>query len=45
VQVRAFLGACERCERDQMAVQLALILTATRGDNQAIKNLLREIQS
>jgi len=43
--VRAFLGACDRSERDELALQFALLLTATRGGNNEIKSFLREIKS
>jgi hypothetical protein len=41
--VRAFLAAIERDERDDLAAQFALLVTAQRGGSAEIKRLLKEI--
>jgi hypothetical protein len=41
--MRAFLAAGDRAERDRLAVQFALMLTATRGGSAEIKALLKEL--
>ncbi|MEW6415823.1 MAG: hypothetical protein AB1482_11270 [Pseudomonadota bacterium] len=43
-QVRAFLAAAERAEREELAVQFALLVTATRGGGAEIKSLARELK-
>ncbi len=43
-QVRSFLTASEYREREALAVQFALLLTATRGGNAEIKSLLRDLR-
>jgi hypothetical protein len=41
--VRAFLAAIDRDERDDLATQFALLVTAQRGGSAEIKRLLKEI--
>jgi len=41
--VRAFLAAIDRDERDDLAAQFALLVTAQRGGSAEIKRLLKEI--
>jgi len=42
--VRAFLAAAERAERDDLAAQFALLVTAVRGSSNEIKSFLRELK-
>jgi hypothetical protein len=44
-QVRAFLLAIETDERQQLAADFALLITAQRGGPTEIKALLRELQA
>jgi hypothetical protein len=41
--MRAFLAAIDRDERDDLAVQFALMLTATRGGSTEIKAVQKEL--
>jgi len=41
--VRAFLVAIDRAERDNLAAQFALFVTAQRGGSEEVKNLLKEL--
>ena len=43
VQVRCFLATSDRAEREALAVQFALLVTAQRGDRSEIQSLLREL--
>jgi hypothetical protein len=41
--VRAFVAASDRAERDALAVQFALLVTAARGGSAEISSLLRDL--
>jgi hypothetical protein len=41
--VRAFLEAINRDERDNLAAQFSLLVTAQRGSGNEIKRLLKEL--
>lgn len=42
--MRAFLVAAERAEREYLAGQFALLVTAVRGGSNEIKSLVRELK-
>jgi integrase len=42
-QLRAFLAAIDRDERDDLTAQFALLVTAQRGGSAEIKRLLKEL--
>ena len=42
-QVRAFLAAIERLERNDLAAQFALLVTAVRGGSAEIKQLMKDL--
>jgi hypothetical protein len=41
--VRAFLAATDRLERDDLAAQFAMLVTAQRRSSAEIKRLLKEL--
>jgi len=43
-QVRVFLDAAERAERETLAGQFALLVTANHGGSAEIKALLKELK-
>jgi hypothetical protein len=45
VQVRAFLSAIDATERNRLAVEFAVMLTATRGGSADIKQLQRDLSA
>jgi hypothetical protein len=45
VQVRCFLAASDRAEREALAAQFALLVTAQRGGRAEIQSLLKELSS
>ncbi|MDO8892324.1 MAG: hypothetical protein Q7V00_10800 [Sulfurimicrobium sp.] len=42
--MRAFLAAVDRSERDDLAAQFALMVTAQRGGSDEIKHLIKDLK-